>query len=325
VSDSGIRIPAADHAVMDFDGRSVKLTNLNKMFWPEEGLTKRHLLQYYADVSPYLLPHLIDRPMVMKRYPNGAVGDFFFMKRIPTPHPPWIRSCTIPHKSGNIIDFPVIRDVGGLLWMINLGCIDLNPWYGRCDDYDRPDFLHFDLDPGAGADFHQVCEVALLLRDLLDELGMASQPKTTGSRGLHVYIPIVRDPLQKEVWAVAKAIAQQMESRHPGLVTAEYRIAKRPHGRVLVDYNQNAWGRTLASIYSVRPRPAAPVSMPVAWDEVRRGLAISDYRMDNVPALLAAGGDRWKPLLGRHRVDLRKLITAGETKRGSRRTQTAAH
>ena len=154
------------------EGRLVKLTNLDKPFWPELGLTKRHLLQYYADIAPYLLPHLTDRAMVMKRYPNGAAGEFFFMKRAPSPRPDWIEICHIEHSSGNVIDFPMIQDMASLLWVVNLGCIDLNQWYARCDDVDRPDYVHFDLDPVPGASFEKVIETALLLREALESLKM---------------------------------------------------------------------------------------------------------------------------------------------------------
>jgi bifunctional non-homologous end joining protein LigD len=287
-------------------GRSVSLTNLRKPFWSAEGLTKRDLLQYYLDIAPVLLPHVRDRAMVMKRYPDGANGPFFFMKRAPSPRPAWIETCAIEHGSGSVIDFPVVQDLASLLWVVNLGCIDLNPWYGRCDDTDRPDYLHFDLDPVKGADFEQVLKSALLLREALDGIGMPSYPKSTGSRGIHVYVPIVRGPTQKEVWGVAKAIAQALAVARPGLITAEYRVAKRPTGRVLVDYNQNAWGRTLASVYSVRPRPRAPVAAPLTWTEVERGFRIEDFRLDNMPARVARHGDLFKPLLasrGRFRLE----------------------
>ena len=278
-------------------GREARLTNLDKLFWKDEGITKGHLIQYYADVAPFLLPHIRDRAMVMKRYPHGASGEFFFMKRAPSPRPAWIRTCRIDHGSKGIIDFPVIDDVPSLLWVINLGCIDLNQWYATCDDVDRPDYVHFDLDPGPGASWQNVLASGLILRDALDALKMPSVVKTTGSRGLHVYVPIVRGPVQKDVWTFAKALAVELTARNPKLMTSEYRVAKRPHGRVLVDYNQNAWGRTLASIYSVRPRPLAPVSTPVTWTEVEQGIRIEDFRIDNVPARLSRHGDLWKPLL----------------------------
>ena len=281
--------------------RTVHLTNLRKPFWPELGITKGDLLQYYVDVSGALLPHLHDRAMVMKRYPNGAAGDYFFMKRAPSPRPNWIQTCSIEHESANTIDFPIVQDLSALLWVVNLGCIDLNQWYARCDDPDRPDYLHFDLDPVKGATFAHVREAALILKETLDFLKMPSYPKTTGSRGIHVYVPIVRGPTQKVVWEVAKTIALSLAGAHPGLLTAEYRVARRPNEHVLVDYNQNAWGRTLASVYSVRPHPAAAVSTPVEWPEIARGLAIEDFRIDNVPARIAKRGDLFAPLLMRQR------------------------
>ena len=304
-----LRIPPSGTVTLDVLGREVRLTNLEKPFWPEEGITKGDLIQYYADVAPLLLPHIRDRAMVMKRYPHGAGGEFFFMKRAPVPRPDWIRTCRIEHESGNVIEFPVISDVASLLWVINLGCIDLNQWYATCDDVDRPDYLHFDLDPGVGATWERVLECGRIVRDALDTLKMRPVVKTTGSKGLHLYVPIVRDPLQKEVWTFAKALAVELAARHPKLMTAEYRVAKRPKGRVLVDYNQNAWGRTLASVYSVRPRPRAPVSTPVTWDEIDKGLRIEDFRMDNVRARFTDLGDLWKPLLKQAgRTNLRKFL-----------------
>ncbi|HEY3358600.1 MAG TPA: non-homologous end-joining DNA ligase [Polyangia bacterium] len=284
-----------DEATVEVGRRSVHLTNLRKVFFAARGLTKGDLLRYYLEVAPALLPHLAGRAMVMKRYPHGAAGAFFFMKRAPVPRPEFIATCAIEHASGNVIDFPLVQDVASLLWVVNLGCIDLNPWYARCDDVDRPDYLHFDLDPGS-ASFTQVREVALVLQGALAGLGMPCHAKTSGSKGLHVYVPLVRGPTQKQVWTVAKALAQELAARHPALITAEYRVARRPAGRVLIDYNQNAWGRTLASVYSVRPRPEASVSAPVTWDEVAAGIAIEDFRLDTMPARIRELGDLWAPL-----------------------------
>lgn len=292
-----ITIPTAGTHTLKVDGREVRLTNLDKLFWKDQRITKGDLIQYYADVAPVLLPHIRDRAMVMKRYPHGAAGEFFFMKRAPTPRPDWIPTCRIEHDSGNVIDFPVIDDLPSLLWVINLGCIDLNQWYATCDDVARPDYLHFDLDPGDGATWEAVLESGRVVHEALDTLRMPSLAKTTGSRGLHVYVPIVRGPVQKDVWTFAKALAVELAARHPKLMTAEYRVAKRPKGRVLVDYNQNAWGRTLASIYSVRPRPRAPVSTPITWRELDAGVRVEDFRMDNVRQRIAKLGDLWKPLL----------------------------
>jgi bifunctional non-homologous end joining protein LigD len=299
----------ADNVTLIVDGKDVRLTNLRKLFWPALGLTKGDLLRYYAAVADVLLPHLRDRAMVMKRYPHGAAGPFFFMKRAPSPRPRWIQTCAIAHGSRGVIDFPMIQDRAALMWVVNLGCIDLNQWYARCDDIDRSDYLHFDLDPGDGSTFDHVLQAARVLRDALDTLRMPALVKTTGSRGLHVYVPIRRGPVQRQVWTFAKALAQELAGRHPSLMTAEYRVANRPRGRVLIDYNQNAWGRTLASIYSVRPRPEATVSAPVTWQEVDGGLRIEDFTIRNMPRRIAKRGDLWKRLLqARGRVDLSRYV-----------------
>jgi bifunctional non-homologous end joining protein LigD len=201
------------------------------------------------------------------------------------------------------------NDLASLLWLVNLGCIDLNPWYARCDDVDRPDYLHFDLDPVPDATFDDVRESALIVHEELDAIGLPAYVKTTGSKGVHVYVPIVRGPTQKEVWAFAKGIAFSLATRYPQRMTAEYRIAKRPAGRVLVDYNQNAWGRTLASVYSPRPKPRATVSTPITWQELADGASTDDFRIDNVPQRIAELGDLWAPIdAPRGRVDLTPLL-----------------
>ena len=303
-----MKIPAAGSAKVRVDGKDVQLTNLDKPFWPDLGITKGDLIQYYADVAPLLLPHIKQRAMVMKRYPHGAAGEFFFMKRAPSPRPDWIKICRIDHDSGNVIDFPMIDDVPSLLWVINLGCIDLNQWYAACDDVDRPDYVHFDLDPGS-ATWDHVLESARIVHEALTTLEMPSYAKTTGSKGIHVYVPIVRGPVQKDVWTFAKALATELASRHPKLMTSVYKVASRPKGRVLVDYNQNAWGRTLASVYSVRPHPRACVSTPITWKEVDQGVRIEDFRLDNVRGRFKTTGDLFKPLLKKTgRVELGKFL-----------------
>jgi bifunctional non-homologous end joining protein LigD len=288
---------------------TVSLTNLNKIFWPALKLTKRDLLNYYTAIAPWLLPHLKNRAVVMKRYPNGISGKFFFMKRAPEPRPDFIPICSIKHHSGNIIGFPMAENLASLLWLINLGCIDLNPWYSRCDDVDRPDFINFDLDPTDGATFNDVLQTAVLVRNGLAALKIKGYPKTTGSRGIHIYVPIKRGPSQKDVWRFAKAFAQELAARFPKLVTAEYKIAKRPRKHVLVDYNQNAWNRTLASVYSVRPTPAATVSAPLRWEEIERGVRMKDFTLQTAPERVAKIGDLWKPLLAKTgRFDLGKFL-----------------
>jgi bifunctional non-homologous end joining protein LigD len=305
-SHAGAEIPTdADNATVEVDGRHVALTNLRKLYFPHLGLTKGDLLRYYLSVADALLPHIAGRAMVMKRYPHGVTGDYFYMKRAPSPRPDWIVTCRIEHHSGNVIDFPIINDRAALLWVINLGCIDLNPWYSLCEDPERPLYLHFDLDPVDGTPFPVVREAALIMRDVLQGIGMTPYVKTTGSTGMHVYVAIRVGPTQHEVWEIAKAIGHQTAKAHPEVLTAEYRVAKRPAGRVLVDYNQNAFGQTLASIYSVRPNEAATVSAPVTWDEVEAGCETADFTIFNVPDRIAKLGDLWKPLLrstGRYKL-----------------------
>lgn len=303
---AAIAIPSeVDDTTVEVDGRRVALTNLRKLYFPKLGLTKGDLLRYYISVAGVLLPHVANRAMVMKRYPHGVTGDFFYMKRTPSPRPPWIRTCSIGHRSGNVIDFAVIDDLPSLLWLINLGCIDLNPWYSLCEDPDRPLYIHFDMDPTENTPFSVVREGALIVGDVLRGMGMTPFVKTTGSSGVHIYVAIRSGPTQHEVWEIAKEIGHQIARTHAEVLTAEYRIAKRPHHRVLVDYNQNAFGKTLASIYSVRPNEAATVSTPVTWDELEAGCEPGDFTVFNVPDRVARVGDLWKPLLSnRGRFDL---------------------
>ena len=273
--------------------RRVRLTNLGMPFWPALGITKAALIQYYLDVAPLLLPHLAGRAMVMKRYPNGVAGKFFVMKRAPTPRPSWVETCAIEQASGGgVSDFPVVNDAAALAWIVNLGCIDLHPWYARCDEVHRPDYLHFDLDPGH-ADFERVREAGLVVHEALTALHMPSYVKTSGSRGLHVYVPIVRGPDQNQVSELTRSLARSLEGQHPRLVTAEVRVASRSAERVLIDYKQNAWGRTLASVYSLRPTPRATVSAPITWSELEAGVMIDDFRIDTMPSRLKALGDLW--------------------------------
>jgi bifunctional non-homologous end joining protein LigD len=234
------------------------------------------------------------------------------MKEAPAPLPPWIRICPISHNGEKVVNFPVIDDLPSLLWVVNLGCIDLNQWYARCEDHDRPDYLHFDLDPSPAATFGQVLESALVVGEALETLKMKPLVKTSGSRGCHVHVPIVHGPTQDDVLAFTKALATELASRNPKLLTVEYRKTSRPKNRVLVDYRQNAWGQTLASIYSVRPTATASVSTPLTWAEVEKGVALEDFRLDNVRARITKVGDLWKPLnAGKGRVNLGMFFGSG--------------
>lgn len=298
-----------NNATIDVDGRRVALTNLQKVFWPALGLTKRDLIEYYACMAPALLPHLREKAIVMKRYPSGIDGAFFFMKRAPAGRPEWVRTCPIPHGSGSIIEFPMACDRSSLLWLINLGCIDLNPWYAPCSAPRLPEYLHFDLDP-CRAPFEAVREAALIVRDALQALGMTVYPKTSGSDGMHLYVGIKSGPDQHAVWSFAKEFAVRLAAAHPDILTAEYTVAKRPHGRILLDYNQNRFGATLASVYSVRANAYAGVSMPVTWQEVETGIRAEDFTMRNAFERVSHRGDLWKPLTqARGRYDLQKLLS----------------
>ena len=308
-ADLAAAIPEAGDHEVEIAGRKLQLTSLDKPYWPAEGITKGDLLRWYARASVVILPHVAGRPLVLKRYPEGIEGEHFFMKRTPTHAPDWLRTCSIQHASGSVIDFAVVDGEASLLWVINLGSIDLNPWPTPCGDVDRPDLLTFDLDPVEGASFDDVREAALVVRRALAGFGIESWVKMSGGTGIHVFVPIVEGPVQKTVWAVAKELAVSLAGLHPDLLTAVYRKADRPRGRVLVDYNQNAWGRTLASVYSARARPGAPVSAPIAWEELEAGIEPMDFTLETMPERLEKTGDLWAGLLEPSaRFDLESLL-----------------
>jgi bifunctional non-homologous end joining protein LigD len=275
--------------------RIIKLTNLDKPFWPEEGISKGDLLAYYREVAPVLVPHLKDRPFTMRRYPDGAGGKAFFQKDAPSHMPDWIPTVPVkvtsrdaPRKS-RTIRAPLVNDELVLLWMVNMGCIDMNAWYSRVPKLDRPDFVLFDLDPSEGIGFEAVVEVALLVKGLLDAIGLASFPKTSSLDGMHVLVPIERRATYEDTRRFSEIVAGALARTHPGLVTTEWSKAKRRG--VLIDANQNGEGKTIASAYSVRPRPGAPVSTPLRWDEVTEKLNPSIYTMEVVLDRVRRHGD----------------------------------
>jgi len=249
--------------------RDVALTNLDKVFFPGPGLTKGDLVRYYVDVAPFALNHVERRPMQMKRYPHGVEGAFFYQKRVPVPHPEWLETVHIVFPgSGRTADFPVVRDAAGLAWIVNLGCIELHTWHSRTTDVERPDYLLIDLDPSEGNPWESVRLIAVVVKDVLDELGLASFPKTSGATGLHILAPIKPELRFREVRRLAKAIAQEVERRidDQDVATTTWKVADRRG--VFVDYGQNARDRTIASAYSIRPTPDARASAPLRWDEV---------------------------------------------------------
>jgi bifunctional non-homologous end joining protein LigD len=281
--------------------RVLKLSNLDKPFWPEEGIAKGDLIRYYRDVAPVLVPHLRDRPFTMKRYPDGWQGKFFFQKDAPTHMPDWIKRVEIvvstreSPRQRRKIQAPCVNDDLSLLWMINMGCIDCNTWYSRIDKPERPDWVLFDLDPSPDVGFAETVEVALLIKQALDVLDLASFPKTSGSEGIHVLVPIDRRSTYADTRRFAEIVAGAIARAHPRLATTEWSKAKRRG--VLIDANQNGEGKTIASAYSVRPKPGAPVSTPLRWEEVNEALDPAAFTMDAVLERVEREGDLFEGVL----------------------------
>jgi len=281
---------ARDHVVLKPEGREIKFSNPEKVFFPERGHTKRDLCEYYLAVAEPLLAHLRDRPTSMKRFPNGAAGDFFFQKRVPKTAPDWIDQMVVAFPSGRTANYLVCQDRAHIVWAVNLGVIDWNPWAVRRPDGDHPDELRIDLDPTPGSsDWGDVREVALCAREVLEENGLSGFPKTSGSRGIHVYCHIQQKWDFVQIRRAALALAREVERRMPGKATSKW--WKEERAGVFIDYNQNARDRTIASAYSVRPTRDATVSAPLEWEEVPDA-EIGDFRLDTVPARLQKVGDR---------------------------------
>jgi bifunctional non-homologous end joining protein LigD len=280
--------------------RFVRLSSADRVLWPDDGITKGDLWDYYEAVAPVLVPHLRNRPFTMKRYREGIAREGFFQKQAPKGMPDWIPTRTFrtwPRGSqgeSRMVDFPLVNDELALLWMVQMHCIDMNAWYSRVDKPDRPDFVLFDLDPPDGG-FHDAIRVAHLIRELMDEVGLASHVKTSGADGIHVLVPIARRSTFQDTYDFAEEASRLLESRRPGLVTTEW-LKKKRRG-VLVDHRQNGWGRTIASAYSVRPRAGAPVSTPLDWDELTDDVRPRDFTMTRVLERVEQRGDLFEPVL----------------------------
>ncbi len=281
--------------------RVLKLSNVDKLFWPQEGITKGDLLSYYRRVAPILVPHLEDRPFTLKRYPDGWQGKFFFQKDAPKGMPDWIPTESIvvstrdKPRQKRRIDAPLVNDELALLWMANMGCIDLNTWYSRIDKPERPDFVLFDLDPSADAGFPETVQVALLVKQALDALELESFVKTSGADGIHVLVPVARRHTFADTREFSAIIAGALARTHRRLVTTEWTKAKRRG--VLIDSNQNGEGKTIASVYSVRPKAGAPVSTPLRWDEVNEDLDPAAFTMEEVLRRVEQAGDLFEGVL----------------------------
>jgi bifunctional non-homologous end joining protein LigD len=282
--------------------RVLRLSNLDKVFWPDDGITKGELLAYYRAAAPVLVPHLRNRPFTLKRYPDGIEGEHFFQKDAPKHMPEWIptREFAVSTRDSprrtRTIRAPLVNDELALLWMVNMGCIDLNTWYSRVDKPGRPDFVLFDLDPSEDVGFAETVQVAVLIKDVLDALGLVGWPKTSGSDGIHVLVPVERRHTYAETREFAEIVAGTLARTHRGLVTTEWKKAKRRG--VLIDANQNGEGKTIASVYSVRPRRGAPVSTPLRWDEVKEGLDPLAFTMEAVLGRVEQHGDLFEGVLG---------------------------
>ncbi len=276
------------YTTLDAAGREIRLSNPEKVFFPEAGHTKLDLAKYYIEVGDAALIHLRERPTTMKRFVEGAAGEFFFQKRVPRGAPPWLQTATVDFPSGRSARELVANDAAHLVWAVNLGVIDFNPWPARRADLDHPDELRVDLDPTPGVGFEEVRKVALVVREVLADHGLVGFPKTSGSRGMHVNVRVEPAHGFTEVRRAALALAREVERRVPGHATSRWWKEER-HG-VFVDYNQNARDRTVASAYSVRPTPDARVSCPLDWDEVPDAEP-ADLRLDTVPARLSERGD----------------------------------
>ncbi|HKA25899.1 MAG TPA: non-homologous end-joining DNA ligase [Gaiellaceae bacterium] len=269
--------------------RDVNITNPEKLFFPARGLTKGDLVQYYLDVTPCALHHIRRRPFHMKRYPNGVEGDFFHQKRVP-PHPDYVGEQFVRFPSGHSTTFAVIDNAAALAWVINLGCIELHTWHSRVDDIERPDYMLIDLDPTTEGQWEHVLVIALVVKNVLDELGLPSYPKTSGSTGFHILSPIRPELPFPEVRRFAKAVAQEVERRvgDQRVATTTWKVADREG--VFVDYGQNARDRTIAAAYSIRPTPDARASAPLRWQEVP-GVDPAAFTLETMLARIAKVGD----------------------------------
>ena len=292
--------PMSDERTVTRGKATLVVRNLSKVFWPADGLTKGDLIDYYEELAPLIVPHLRDRPFTMKRFPNGIEGKHFFQKDAPSHMPAWIRTRrfnTVSRGSGEArtIDYPLVNDELALLWMASMGCIDLNVPLSRIDRSERPDFVLFDLDPSADSGFRECVLVARLVRDVLASLDLRSYVKTSGSDGIHVLVPIARRHTFADTHLLAATIAGALEQLHDGLVTTEF--LKRKRRGVLIDAHQNGPGRTIASVYSVRPHPRAPVSVPLEWSELDEDMDPHDLTMAVAAERVAKRGDVFEPVL----------------------------
>jgi bifunctional non-homologous end joining protein LigD len=281
--------------------REVKLSSADRVLFPEDGITKGDLFDYYGRVAPAILPHLKNRPFTLKRYPHGIYAESYFQKQAPKGIPdsiPTRQFTTHPREGGaRLVDFVLVNSPDALLWMVQMNCVDMNAWYSRVDKPERPDYVVFDLDPDDDA-FANAITVAHHVREVLEQLDLRSYVKTSGASGIHVLVPITRRSRFDETYEFAERVSRRVEAENPGLATTEWLKRKRPEGAVLVDHRQNGHGKTIASVYSVRPRPGAPVSTPLAWGELTDDVRPQQFGMSEVLERIDRLGDLYEPVLG---------------------------
>jgi bifunctional non-homologous end joining protein LigD len=281
--------------------REVKLSSADRVLFPEDGVTKGDVFDYYGRIAPAILPHLKNRPFTLKRYPHGIHADAYFQKQAPKGIPdsiPTRQFTTHPRGGGaRLVDFVLVNSREALLWMVQMNCVDMNAWYSRVDKPERPDYVVFDLDPDDDA-FANAITVAHRVREVLEQLDLRSYVKTSGASGIHVLVPITRRSRFDETYEFAERVSRRVEAENPGLATTEWLKRKRPEGAVLVDHRQNGHGKTIASVYSVRPRPGAPVSTPLAWGELTDDVRPQQFGMSEVLERIDRLGDLYEPVLG---------------------------
>ncbi|WP_338818139.1 Bifunctional non-homologous end joining protein LigD [Moorella thermoacetica] len=287
--------------------RQLHLTNLDKVFWPE-GLTKFDLIKYYVDMAPFLLPYLRDRPLVLKRYPDGITGEAFYQKECPAYAPDWVTTLPVYHAdSSKTINYVLCNNEETLIWLANQGCIEVHAWLSRAGRLEYPDIAVMDLDPSAGATFKDVLDIALLVHQALKEFNLSGYPKTSGATGLHIFIPLEPRWTFHQVTAAMGYLARLVAGVYPRKATTERSIPKRKN-RVYLDYLQNVRGRSMAFPYSLRPLPGAPVSTPLTWEEVKRGMfSPKDFNIHTTRERLQAYGDLYRGFLAQPN-DLEPLL-----------------
>ena len=282
-----------ENAVVELEGKRFRLTHLDKVYFPQAKYTKRQVLAYYFQAAEFILPFLRDRPLVLHRYPNGIEADSFYQKDASAEQPEWINTITISSDENRDIEYYIADSLAALLFLTNLGCIEHHPWGSRIDDLEHPDYVFFDLDPVEGTSFETVVEVAAEILQMLDRIEMTAFLKTSGATGFHLYLPLERNYTYEHIRAFAEIVARVVAEKLQGRVTFERKVDKRAAGQVYVDYSQNAMGRPLASVYSVRPFPHATVSAPISAKELGKTLTPERFTIRTMPARLKKVGDLW--------------------------------